>query len=71
MTKWREEGNRLVVCLDANKDIYKKSLGKSLTKSDGLRMSEVVGEFTGTKIGPTSFAAPNQSMGYGQLQILW
>ena len=55
MTQWREEGNRLVVCLNANKDIYKKSLGKSLTKSDGLRMSEVVGEFTGTRIGPTFF----------------
>jgi hypothetical protein len=42
LIKWREEGDRLVVCLDANEDIYKKSLGKSLTKSDGLRMSEVV-----------------------------
>jgi hypothetical protein len=47
LRKWREEGDRLVVCLDANEDIYKKSLGKSLTKSDGLRMSEVVGDFTG------------------------
>ena len=55
LRKWREEGDRLVVCLDANEDIYKKSLGKSLTKSDGLRMSEVVGDFTGKKIGPTFF----------------
>ena len=55
LTKWREEGDQLVVCLDANEDIYKKSLGKSLTKSDGLRMSEVVGDFTGKKIGPTFF----------------
>jgi hypothetical protein len=47
LKKWREEGDRLVVCLDANEDIYKKLLGKSLTKSDGLRMSEVVGDFTG------------------------
>ena len=55
LKKWREEGDRLVVCLDANEDIYKKSLGKSLTKSDGLRMSEVVGDFMGKKIGPTFF----------------
>ena len=48
LRKWREEGDRLVVCLDANEDIYKKSLGKSLTKSDGLRMSEVVGDFIPT-----------------------
>jgi hypothetical protein len=41
------------VCLDANEDIYKKSLGKSLTKQDGLNMSEVVRDFTGKKIGPT------------------
>jgi hypothetical protein len=53
--KWQEEGHRLVVCLDANEDIYKKSLGKSLTKRDGLNMLEVVGEFTGKKIGPTFF----------------
>ncbi len=44
-----------MVCLDANEDIYKKSLRKSLTKIDGLRLSEVVGDFTGTKIGPTFF----------------
>jgi hypothetical protein len=50
LIKWHEEGDRLVVCLDANKDIYKKSLGKSLTKSNGLRMSEVVGDFTGKKL---------------------
>ena len=45
--KWQEEGDRLVVCLDANEDIYKKSLGKSLTKRNDLNMLEVVGEFTG------------------------
>ncbi len=55
LNKWREEGDRLVVCLDANEDIYKKSIGKSLTKQDGLNMSEVVGDFTGKKIGPTFF----------------
>jgi hypothetical protein len=45
----------MVVCLNANEDIYKKSLRQSLTNQDGLSMSEVVGDFTGMKIGPTYF----------------
>ena len=55
LKKWREEGDCLVVCLDANEDIYKKSLGKSLINLEGLNMLEVVGEFTGKKVGPTFF----------------
>ncbi len=43
------------MCLDANEYIYKNSLGKSLTKREGLNMLEVVGKFTGRKIGPTFF----------------
>jgi exonuclease III len=55
LTKWRLEGDRLVVCLDANEDIYKKSIGKALTESEGLNMSEVLGTFTGEKLGATYF----------------
>ncbi len=55
LEKWRLEGDRFIVRMDANEDIYKKSLGKSLTKIDGLNMSEVVGDFTGKQIGPTFF----------------
>jgi hypothetical protein len=55
LTKWRMEGDRLVVCLDANEDIYKKSIGKALTDPEGLNMSEVVGTFTGEKLGATYF----------------
>ena len=55
LTKWREEGDRIIVCLDANEDIYKKSLGRTLTGVNGLAMKEVVGEFTGTPIGTTFF----------------
>ncbi len=55
LEKWRLEGDCLIVCMDANEDIYKKSLGKSLTKIDGLNMSEVVDDFTGKQIGPTFF----------------
>ncbi len=53
--KWREECSRLIVCLDANKYIYKKSIGKALTDIDGLAMREVVGDFTRQPVGPTYF----------------
>ena len=55
LKKWREKGDRLIVCLDANEDIYKKLLGKALTNKDGLAMNEVVGTFTSKKIGSTFF----------------
>ncbi len=43
------------MCMDVNVDIYQKELKQALTNSDGLSMSEVVGEFTGTPVGPTFF----------------
>jgi hypothetical protein len=55
LKKWQWEGERLVVYLDANEDIYRKLIGRSLPKSNGLNMSEAVGNFTGKKIGPTFF----------------
>jgi hypothetical protein len=55
LQKWRSQGDRLIVCLDANEHIYKKSIGKMLTNSSGLAMREVVGSFTGKPIGPTFF----------------
>ena len=41
--------------MDANEDIYKKILGKSITARDGMNMNELVGTFTGKKIGATFF----------------
>ena len=55
LQQWREQGDRLIVCLDANEHIYKKSIGKMLTDPNGLAMKEVVGTFTGKEIGPTFF----------------
>ncbi len=55
LKQWREEGDRLIKCMDANKDIYKKLIGKTLTDREGLNMVEAVVEFTGKKIGPTFF----------------
>ena len=44
--------------MDENEDIYKKSLGKSITTIYGLNINEVVGTFTGKKIGATFFRGP-------------
>lgn len=55
LQRWRAQGDRLIVCLDANEHIYKKSIGKMLTDPNGLAMSEVVGAFTGKAIGHTFF----------------
>ncbi len=54
LEKWRREEDCLVDCLDTNDDIYKKSLGQSRTNQDGLKMSKVVGDYTGKKICPIS-----------------
>ncbi len=55
LTKWKEEGDRIIVCLDANEHIYKKSICKALTDREGLAMKEVVGEFTQKQIETTYF----------------
>jgi hypothetical protein len=51
----RTAGDRLVVCLDANENIYMQALGKMLTNPEGLGMIEAVGSYTGKKISPTYF----------------
>jgi hypothetical protein len=38
LRKRQAKGDCLIVCLDANEDIYKKSLGKALTGAGGLSM---------------------------------
>ena len=52
---WREDGDRLIVCLDTNENIYNKSIGRKLTYRNGIAMSEVVGDFTCQKVGATYF----------------
>ena len=52
---WRENGDRLIVCMDANENIYKKSIGKALKDSEGLCMKEMVGDHTGKALRATFF----------------
>jgi hypothetical protein len=55
MKQWRKEGERLILCLDANENIYRGELGRQLTEMDGLGMKEVVGDFTARQLGATYF----------------
>ncbi len=63
LTKWRNKGDRLIVCMDVNENIYKKSIGRALTDKEGLCMVEVVSEFIGQKIGPTFFRGSSPIVG--------
>jgi hypothetical protein len=57
MKQWRKDGERLILCLDANENIYRGELGRQLTELDGLGMKAVVGEFTTRQLGATYFRA--------------
>jgi hypothetical protein len=55
MRRWQRAGERLILCLDANKNIYLGEMGWELTDLHGLGMKEVVGEFTTKRLGVTYF----------------
>lgn len=55
LEKWQGAGERLIVCMDANEHIYKKKIPSTHRDSSGLGLKEVVGDFTGKKIGATYF----------------
>jgi hypothetical protein len=48
-----ENGQRLIVCMDANEDNYQKQIGQD------SELKEVVGEFTGEKLGEIYFRGSN------------
>jgi hypothetical protein len=55
LLRWQQDGDKLIVCLDANEDIYCKSIGKALTDINGLANEEVVGDFKHQRVGATFF----------------
>jgi hypothetical protein len=55
MKQWQAVGKHLVLCLDANENIYRAELGRQLTDLHSLGMKEVVGDFTGRQLGATFF----------------
>jgi hypothetical protein len=55
MKQWQKKGGQLILCLDANKNIYRGQLGRQLTHLHGLGMKEVIGDFTAKILGATYF----------------
>ncbi len=55
MKQWRAAGERLVLCLDANENIYRAELGRKLTDLHSLGMKKVAGDFRGRQLGATFF----------------
>jgi hypothetical protein len=55
MKKWRKEDKRLILFVDANKNIHQGELGWQMTDLDGLGMKEVMGESTAKQLGATYF----------------
>jgi hypothetical protein len=55
MKQWRRKGEQLILCLDANKNIYRGELGQELMDLHGLGMKDIVREFTARKLGATYF----------------
>ncbi len=55
MKQWQKDGERLILCVNANKNIYRGGLGQQLMDLDGLGMKEVVGEFTARQLQATYF----------------
>ena len=67
LRKCREQGDRLIVCMDVNKDIYRKSIGKALTMSEDLQMIEPAG-ITHAPIITTSEVTQTPPIGFVPLK---
>jgi hypothetical protein len=55
LTSWRQEGRRLIVCLDANDHVYTGKLAKALTGTPQLDLQETMLSTTGTPLTATYF----------------
>lgn len=55
LKKWQSEGHELVICLNANENIFSKKLGKAMTDPEGLNLTEVVRIFADRPLGATYF----------------
>ena len=47
LVEWKEDGDRLIVVLDTNHNIYRNDIRKALTDGDGLDMTKAVWAYTG------------------------
>jgi hypothetical protein len=68
LKQWRDQGDRLIVCLDTSENKCRKALGRKLTDAEGLALREVVASFTNKKIWPTFFRGSKPIYGLWALQ---
>jgi hypothetical protein len=55
LKRWHKDREHLILCMDANKNIYQGKLGQQLMELHGLGMKEVVGDFTTKQLGAAYF----------------
>ncbi len=55
LSTWRQEGRRLILCLDANDHVYSGSLGRALVEHPDLDLQESILTSTGTHLTATHF----------------
>ena len=55
LVSWREEGRRLILCLDANDHVYTSSLGRALVTHPDLDLHEATLASTGSPLTATHF----------------
>jgi hypothetical protein len=55
LTKWRTEGDRVVLFMDHNEHVINGPLGKALANKEGLNLREAILQHTGTSPGATFF----------------
>ena len=55
LIKWRQEGRRLIICLDANDNVYNGPLGKALVSHPDLDLKETMLHQTGSHLTATHF----------------
>ena len=68
LREWRADGDKLIVCMDANENVYSKSIGKLLTDTSDLAMVKVVSDFTRQPLPATYFrgSKPINAMGHAR-----
>lgn len=70
LTTWRQEGRRLVICLDANDNVYSGHLGRALTSHPDLDLRETMLTTTGSPLTATHFRGSRPIDAIGPLLML-
>jgi hypothetical protein len=53
--KWRAAGEKIVLAMDHNEQVYENTLNKALSDREGLNLSKIFHKHTGSRTGTTFF----------------